>query len=188
MNHDDSVYWWPIPHQYIDDVMFYNWGDARDPVEFLVASDTEDVNQNQLQRDPEQVEPMNKLIIEKVTGGKRKKGSPDYRISIGNQLVVWVMDVYPNNLIERDSRFTSYELKHNHNINPDIENLIKPIYNILESKGSPSMSLVYKEFLDHEHFRYRLANFPDLTIHGMISYLVHFTIWEPEKIEWTGYT
>lgn len=125
-----------------------------------------------------------KLTIEKVTKRIKGKSIPDYRILYGEQYVTWILEVYPTIFIEKDSRFTSYEIKTGVEQTPDT---IKPLYNIIESKGNPSMSLLYKEYLDKEHFRYRLGNFPDLTIYKMISYLVHFTIWEPDKIIWKNY-
>ena len=111
----------------------------------------------------------------------RKKYEPDYNMLYNN----WSIDVFPHQLTYRDARFTSYDLKGTIP-GKDVGELyyIPHIYHILESKGSPSVSMLYMEYMDRFHYHQRICDMIDTDIKGVISRLIHFTIWEPDKIKW----
>jgi hypothetical protein len=115
------------------------------------------------------------LTIGKVLN--RKRGDPDYVIK-GKGWDVWVDH---DKVRIRMEPYTGRQ-----QLNTDTEGM-KPLLDLLGSKGSASMAMLYMELLDPYHLTYQIKDFPDLSIQRMAKFLVHFILYEPHKIKWVDF-
>jgi hypothetical protein len=124
----------------------------------------------------------------------RQVGVPDYRILFivkdppdhfhlnRTESIKWEINVYPSLLFVRkwepDLNFPSKTRITMDNRDKD------PLYHLLESNGNPCVAMLYKEHLDSWHPFYNLNDLPMLSSHVLIAHLVHYIIWEPDKMRW----
>jgi len=157
---------------------------------------------------------MSRINIKRLTGRERKKGDPDYRLSRSiDKNNWWQIDIYSyayKVMVKRpDMELIRHYNRPLHDLNVDWD----PLYHILESNGSPSIALLYKDFIDdpiHYNIVYRdplyhnkkhknnsmqwlyltemsrrdIDDFPFLSIGGLIAHLTKFIIYEPELLTW----
>jgi hypothetical protein len=115
------------------------------------------------------------ITITKIV--ERRKGDPDYSID-GEKFQIQMYPTSFNVLEWVDTLWTS-----KHRINID-EGHSYPLYHLLESEGNASIALCYMEYLDNFHPFYNIKDLPMLSSGVMIGHLVHYMIWEPDKIIW----
>ena len=121
---------------------------------------------------------MNVIVIYKVIG--KKPSTPDYIMEDYNGL--WILKVYPEYLISYDNRDTiTHVAEHEVYLPP---NTRKPLYDLLDCKGSPTMAMLYKDVLPGTHYHYQDKDFLYLSPERMVERLVHWMIYEPGKIYW----
>lgn len=112
----------------------------------------------------------------------RQKGDPDYVILGKENWNIWV---YPHKISCLDNRFTNFTKREPCLLVAEVK---KPLYDLLDTAGSPTSAMLYIQLLDRWHPHYKLEEFVDLSssgmVSGMVKCLIHMILYEPHKINW----
>ena len=106
------------------------------------------------------------------------KGDPDYIIK-GKRWDIWV---FPDKLTVKQEPWQGRHYK-----DYTYGDSQRTLYDLLESKGSTTMAMLYIKELDPWHPTYNIKDLPDLSTMGIVKHLIHYILWEPRKIKWVDF-